>query len=117
MDSCIENLDPTRPHPTVPSLTQMSYDVSLTRLDIGVSVGSIENGQLHQLHFLQVVLPLGLHTHTHANTAETIGFFSTGLEPIEQMKELLRGEVSKKQQHDIVLQKCLPKKNDCFRCY
>lgn len=36
------------------------HEVSLTRLDIGVSVRPVQNGQLHQLHFLQVVLPLGL---------------------------------------------------------
>jgi len=53
-------LSPTNPPPHV------NYDVILTRLDIGVSVGPIENGQLHQLHFLQVVLPLSLQPHMQA---------------------------------------------------
>lgn len=54
--SCTETLplSPTHPPPHV------NYEVMLTCLDIGVSVGPIENGQLHQLHFLQVVLPLSL---------------------------------------------------------
>lgn len=65
MDSCTETppLSPTNPPPHV------NYDVILTRLDIGVSVGPVENGQLHQLHFLQVVFPLGLHQHTHQQSS------------------------------------------------
>lgn len=65
VDSCTKAppLSPTNPPP------HANYDVILTHLDIGVSVGPIENGQLHQLHFLQVVLPLGLHQSRAAQSA------------------------------------------------
>lgn len=65
MDSCTETppLSPTHPPPHV------NYDVILTRLDIGVSVGPIEDRQLHQLHFLQVVLPLSLQQGRAAQSA------------------------------------------------
>lgn len=62
--------DPSR-HP--PPILHISYDVMLTRLNIGVSVGPIQNGQLHQLHFLQVVLPLSLKpTQQHRTVIQTI---------------------------------------------
>lgn len=69
VDSCNKTppLSPTNPPPHV------KYDVILTRLDIGVSVRPVENGQLHQLHFLQVVLPLSLHQHMQSST---ISFWS-----------------------------------------
>jgi len=41
----------------------MFDDVILTRLDIGVSVCAVENGQLHQLHFFQAVFTFSLHIH------------------------------------------------------
>lgn len=71
MDSCTETppLSPTNPPPHV------NYDAILTRLDIGVSVGPVENGQLHQLHFLQVVLPLSLRQHAHKQS-NTISLLS-----------------------------------------
>lgn len=47
------------PPPTTPP-PHVHDDVILTRLDIGVPVGPVEDGELHQLHFLQVVLALRL---------------------------------------------------------
>lgn len=43
--------------PPSPSKGQRSR---LTGLDVGIAVGSVKDGELHQLHLLQAILPLRL---------------------------------------------------------